>query len=45
MMMTDVALAGLVYHPHRIRHIIGCTSLVLALLHPFGVYSQFHHGA
>jgi cation:H+ antiporter len=43
-MMTGVAVVGLIYRPHRIRHVVGWASLTLAALYALNVIVQFHFG-
>ncbi len=44
MMMTGVAVVGLLFRPHRIRHVIGWASLALVALYALAVYAQFRYG-
>lgn len=43
-MMTGVAVVGLIYRPHRIRHVVGWASLTLVALYALNVIVQFHFG-
>jgi cation:H+ antiporter len=41
-MMTGVAVVGFLYRPHRIHHIIGWASIMMAALFLFNGYTQYH---
>lgn len=43
-MMTAVAVVGLIYRPHRIRHVIGWASLVLIAIYLLNVVVQYRFG-
>jgi cation:H+ antiporter len=45
MMMTGVAVVGLIYRPHRIRHVIGWASLTLLAVYLANSYVQYRYGA
>jgi cation:H+ antiporter len=40
-MMTGVAVVGFLYRPHRIRHIVGWASIMMAALFLFNTYIQY----
>jgi cation:H+ antiporter len=43
-MMTGVAVVGLIYRPHRIRHVIGWASLTLLAIYLLNVVVQYRFG-
>lgn len=43
-MMTGVAVVGLIYRPHRIRHVIGWASLTLLAIYLLNVLVQYRFG-
>lgn len=43
-MMTGVAVVGLIYRPHRIRHVIGWASLTLVGIYLLNAFVQFRFG-
>ena len=43
-MMTGVAVVGLIYRPHRIRHVVGWASLTLVAIYALNVIVQYRFG-
>lgn len=43
-MMTGVAVVGLIYRPHRIRHVVGWASLTLVAIYVLNVVVQYRFG-
>jgi cation:H+ antiporter len=43
-LMTGVAVVGLIYRPHRIRHVVGWASLILIAIYVLNVVVQYRFG-